>query len=376
MPKSEAGSPTPQPPSRIAFTPMDIDSTPSSSTRIVIDLTIDEAQEPLIQCHRVEPSGQASASASGSGTASAGNPAHNMADILRRLSQVEEGQKNHEAALEGVYVSFADLSSRNDRDEESNRQRHTEVIGLLNRQVDVMTGLTSRMDKGEKEREDDRQRHEEQCEENRKQQQRLYSFLEGGMHTIVQNMGWRQYSAPPAAPGRPRPSAAAPGSRTVKPNVTRTFSTGTSPRPAYDPHRDARSRRKKPQSSSTRSRTPAHGSTTDTASQASTFAGTPGSTPPMSPGGAFGAPALAPVFRAPTSTPVFRDPTSTAVFGASAPTGTVRYESRFFPPVPPLAGNHAGEREESDDGSWVDESAPARPTGRVMMRGGLSRGGL
>ncbi|RPB06255.1 hypothetical protein P167DRAFT_325675, partial [Morchella conica CCBAS932] len=353
-PKVKAGSPTPQPPSRVAFTPMDIDSSQGSSTRIVIDLTIDEAQEPLVQCHRVEPSGQESASPSASALAE--NPAPNLAHILRRLSRVEEGQRTHEAALDGVYVSLADLSSRSDRDEESNRQRHTEVVGLLNRQVDVMTGLTERMDQGERQREEARQRHEEQREEDRRQQQQLYTFLEGGMRTIVKNMGWRQYSTPPAVPGRPRASAAGPSGRAVTPNATRAFFTGTSPRPAYDPHRDARGRRKKPQSSSTRDRTSARAPTRDTASQASTFAGTPGSTPPMSPGGAFGA------------------PTSPAVFGASAPTGTARYASRFFSPVPPLAGNHAGESEESDGSSWADESTPARATRGVTMRGALSRG--
>lgn len=95
-----------------------------------------------------------------------------MADFNRRLSRLEERDRDRESALTDVYGSVTGLSSRlhlaegqHAEHEQNNQRRHDQVVGLLNDNRNGWADVTNRMDQFQSQREAKawtaQQRHEQ-----------------------------------------------------------------------------------------------------------------------------------------------------------------------------------------------------------------------
>ncbi|RPB06295.1 hypothetical protein P167DRAFT_273114 [Morchella conica CCBAS932] len=129
-------------------------------THPVIGGTANQAPESAV--HHTEQSPQQS----GPGT----DPS--MADFNRRLSRLEERDRDRESALTDVYGSVTGLSSRlhlaegqHAEHEQNNQRRHDQVVGLLNDNRNGWADVTNRMDQFQSQREAEawtaQQRHEQ-----------------------------------------------------------------------------------------------------------------------------------------------------------------------------------------------------------------------
>jgi hypothetical protein len=254
-------------------TPMDIDpssqGTPTPTpTPLVIDLTGDDepptaqyrarrlmqlppVHEPVVQ--HTEPSPQVS------GTRTADTRTAGKLDIfMRRLSQLEEGHRNHVTEVKGCFTQLSErmdqAESQRKEEEKNRRQQREEDLRL--RKEEREEDLRKRKEEREEdlrqrreEREQDlgRRRGEEQNSHGRHCQ--LVGLLAQGIHMVHQNMGGsssatsyrshiRPFSMPP-------PPAAGPSTRAVPRSANRACYPATSPRPAYDNPRNSKGRRRR-----------------------------------------------------------------------------------------------------------------------------------